>query len=82
MRLDVVDARRRQPFGLLCGFGRRVDVDAAEADLHRAAGGRRGRCAIHGPLTKHARTDDLALVDAVADGQARLQRRPEVDCRS
>jgi hypothetical protein len=79
MRLDVIDARRCQPFGLLCGFGRRARVDAAEADLHRIAGGRRGEVRDPGAADETRGTDDLAFAYPVPDGQTVGERRPEVD---
>ena len=75
MRLDVVDARRRQPIRLAPCLLRRRDVDAAEPLLHCAAGTARDPRPAH----QDARADDRPLVDAIAEAQAGRQRRSEID---
>ena len=79
MRLDHVDARRREPLGFPLRLLRRRDVEAAEPDLHGPASGRAGQVGNPRPAHEHSRSDHVALVDAVADGEDRFQRRAQID---
>jgi len=57
VRLDEINACRREPLGLARGLFRRGDVQAAEADLHRAGGGGPRQARDPRSADQHPRTD-------------------------